>query len=731
MKFKLKPLAILLAAAPFPALAQVTDLPPVEVSAASKDSAPVGATDIDTQTLQTLRANTSDTARLLRDFPGISLFSAGGVSALPTMHGVADDRLRVQVDGMNLIAACPNHMNSPLSYISPTNVGQVRVYNGIVPVSVGGDSIGGTIQVDPAAPVFAKPGEGTLVQGEIGAFYRSNGHAFGGNLGATLATENFSMSYNGSTAQSDNYYAGDSFKAPAVSDTRSWLDGDEVGSTAYKAQNHELSFALRNDTQMVQFKAGIQRIPYENYPNQRMDMTQNDSTQLNLKYTGAFSFGMVTGQLYRQHVRHEMNFSEDKQFWYMGAAGMPMNTEARDIGGKVEVALTPSQRDTVKIGTEFQRYHLDDWWPPSGTKGMSPETFWNLNDGRRDRLDLYAQWQRQWTSKWLTQVGIRGDRVTMDAGPVQGYSTTPGVTSYMKTGADAAAFNASDRSKTDNNLDWSAMARYTPDAMQSYEFGVMRQVRSPNLYERYSWSTWPMAAVMNNFVGDGNGYVGDIGLKPEVAHTVSATAKWHDAARKRWNVTVTPYYSYVKNYIDAQCAAGWNCQPDQFNVLQYVNQDARIYGVDVSGDLMLANTQRFGSFTVKGAMSYTHGRNTTTGDGLYNIMPLHGKVAVSQKLGHWTNTIETRMVAAKDDISQVRNEIKTGGFTLVNLHTSYTWKKLRIDVGIDNLFDRYYALPQGGAYLGQGKTMSIKAVPWGVAVPGMGRSIYTSLNYKF
>ena len=110
---------------------------------------------------------------------------------------------------------------------------------------------------------------------------------------------------------------------------------------------------------------------------------------------------------------------------------------------------------------------------------------------------------------------------------------------------------------------------------------------------------------------------------------------------------------------------------------------------------------------------------------------LHGKVALAQTLGHWTNTIETRMVAAKDDTAQVRNEIRTGGFTLVNLHTSYTWNKLRIDVGIDNLFDRYYALPQGGAYLGQGKTMSIKAVPWGVAVPGMGRSIYTSLNYRF
>lgn len=725
MKFKLKPLAILLATTPLPALAQVTNLPPVNVSAAKADNVPVGATDIKIKSLKALRASTSDSAQLLRDFPGISLFSAGGVSSLPVLHGMADDRLRIQVDGMNLIAACPNHMNAPLSYINPTNVGLVRVYNGVVPVTVGGDSIGGTIQVDSASPVFAKPGQGTLVQGEVGAFYRSNGNAFGGNLSATLATENFSVNYNGSSAQSDNYKAGGKFKEPGASVGGAWLDGNEVGSTAYKARNHELSFALRNNSQLVEFQVGVQRIPYENYPNQRMDMTQNNSTQLNLKYTGAFSFGTVTGQLYRQHVRHEMNFGEDKQFWYMGAPGMPMNTEARDTGGKIELAMTPSQRDTLKFGSEWQRYHLDDWWPPSGTHMMSPNTFWNIRDGQRNRFDLYAQWQRQWSSQWLTQVGIRGDRVDMNAGDVQGYN---GMMMYSK---EAKAFNALNHSKTDNNLNVSALARYTPDSTQSYEFGVMRQVRSPNLYERYSWSSMPMAAVMNNFVGDGNGYVGDINLKPEVAHTVTATAKWHDAGQKRWNLAVTPYYSYVKNYIDAQCAANWTCKPEQFNVLRYVNQDARIYGVDVSGDLLLAKSPRYGRFTLKGMMSYTHGRNTSTGEGLYNIMPLNGKLALSQQLGNWTNTIETQMVSAKTDVSQVRNEIKTGGFSLVNLRSSYTWKRLRIDIGIENLFNRYYALPQGGVYLGQGKTMSINGVPWGTAVPGMGRSIYTSLNYRF
>ena len=96
---------------------------------------------------------------------------------------------------------------------------------------------------------------------------------------------------------------------------------------------------------------------------------------------------------------------------------------------------------------------------------------------------------------------------------------------------------------------------------QTYEAGYARKTRSPNLYQRYPWSTNAMAALMNNLVGDGNGYIGNVDLKPEVANTVSVTGDWHDAARERWGIKATGYYTYVQDYIDArrcdfgQCSA--------------------------------------------------------------------------------------------------------------------------------------------------------------------------------
>ena len=49
---------------------------------------------------------------------------------------------------------------------------------------------------------------------------------------------------------------------------------------------------------------------------------------------------------------------------------------------------------------------------------------------------------------------------------------------------------------------------------------------------------------------------------------------------------------------------------------------------------------------------------------------------------------------------------------------------MRIDLGVENLFDRRYALPLGGAYVGQGRTMTHHRHAWGVPVAGPGRSLY-------
>ncbi|WP_281400836.1 TonB-dependent receptor [sulfur-oxidizing endosymbiont of Gigantopelta aegis] len=71
---------------------------------------------------------------------------------------------------------------------------------------------------------------------------------------------------------------------------------------------------------------------------------------------------------------------------------------------------------------------------------------------------------------------------------------------------------------------------------------------------------------------------------------------------------------------------------------------------------------------------------------------------------------------------------------MINLRSSYEWKDVRIDVGVENVLDKFYNHPLGGTYMGEGQTMSDgkpASVAWGLPVPGMGRSVYAGINYKF
>lgn len=730
-------------------------LPAVTVTGTQDNVTPApGATPLNATSLKARLPATSDTASLLSDIPGLSLYGAGGVSSLPAINGLADDRLRIKVDGMDLIASCPNHMNPALSYIDPTNVGVLKVYAGITPVSAGGDSIGGSIVAESRAPEFAAPGEAPIVKGEAGTFYRSNNAARGLNLSASYATPTFNLSYSGAYAKANNYVAGGDFKNYDFTGRLGHtLARDEVGSTAYDTLNHSLGLAFKNDNHLFEVKLGVQDMPYQLYPNQRMDMLKNDQNSLNLRYLGQFDWGKLEARAYHENVDHFMDFGADKRYWYGGAsgggtalnglpcspisstcaAGMPMYTEGKTTGLslKADVALTP--QDLLRVGGELQQYRINDWWPASGG-GMWPGTFWNIKDGERDRTAVFAEWEAKKSAQWMTLIGARVEQVKMDAGNVQGYNTAA-----VATLTDVTNFNTANHASTDTNVDFTALATYTANPNYDIEFGFAHKVRSPNVYERFPWSTWQMAALMNNFVGDGNGYVGNLNLSPEKANTLSATFDWH-AADKVWGMQVTPFYTRVDDYIDAvqwdstNNKAATTPVTGKYSVLKYVNQSARLYGVNLSGHLPLAKTV-WGNFGFKGLLNYTKGTNQDTGDNLFNIMPLNAKLAVTQKLGGWDNSLELVLVKAKTDVNAMRNEIKTPGYSLVHLRTSYAWKTVRLDLGVENLFDKFYYLPTGGAYVGQGTTMTNPALPnypqYGTAVPGMGRSVYVGVNLKF
>jgi iron complex outermembrane recepter protein len=669
-----------------------------------------------------------DSASVLSDMFGLQLRRNGGVSSLPMMQGLADDRIRIKVDGMDLISNCANHMNPALSYIAPGNIADVKVYKGLAPVSVGGDSIAGSIVVSSAVPEFAMDDQ-LLTHGSLNSFYRSNNDAFGVNASLSVANQQMYMRYTGATVDANNAHAGGAFKPAGLAATgRGWLDADEIGSTAHRSTNHALALGFHVDNHLFEFKLGLQDIDKQGFANQRMDMTGNRSEQYQLRHEVKYEWGTWQSRLYHEHTRHSMNFGADKQFWYGNAPGMPMETRGNNTGFNTQVDRLLNPRDTLRLGLDLQRYGLEDYWPPSGTgMMMAPNTFQNINNGKRDRNDLYAEWDAAWSSIWWTQAGLRLSQVKSDAGHVEGYSAM--------YGAAATAFNVRDKSQTDNNMDSTLLAKYTPDDTQHYEFGYALKMRSPNLYERYTWANSnSMVMNMNNWFGDGNGYVGNLNLDPEKSHTLQLTADWHDADRHDWQVKFTPFYRYVHDYIDAATctSVGITCatRTDGFSNLTLSNQNARMFGFDLNAKKTLVADSSWGNVGLQMDVNYVRGKNTVSHDDLYAIMPLNAKLALLHADGAWKSRVQTRMVSKKSRVQAIRNENETPGYMLLDIYTSYEWKKARLDLGLENLLDKLYFDPTGGAYLGQGATMGA-TIRQGLQVPGWGRSLNVAVTFFY
>lgn len=57
-------------------------------------------------------------------------------------------------------------------------------------------------------------------------------------------------------------------------------------------------------------------MPEQLYPNQRMDLLDNEQKRVNLRWLGKYDWGQMEARAYHETVDHFMDFGRDKRFWY-------------------------------------------------------------------------------------------------------------------------------------------------------------------------------------------------------------------------------------------------------------------------------------------------------------------------------------------------------------------------------------------------------------------------------
>jgi iron complex outermembrane receptor protein len=433
-----------------------------------------------------------------------------------------------------------------------------------------------------------------------------------------------------------------------------------------------------------------------------MDMIEDDSWHIGLRYKTVIGVGTLDTYLYMHDIEHLMTNHT------LRPAMMRMNAPAssRDYGLRSEysIPLEKDEKSTFRVGIDIHRNEFDADQVMLST-GAVRDTF---ADNQRDRFGVFTEWEKQWCKEWSSLLGLRGDLVETCASKVRhGFGMPPVV-------ADAAAFNAGKRSHDDFVIDLVAALQFEPNDVSLYELAFAMKNRAPSLAERYLWT--PLNASSGR--ADGRSYMGNTELDPETSFQISASA-----ARKgeNWKVKLTPFYNYIEDYIQGLPMArnDRNGRP----VLQFQNIDhVELYGAELA-----ARYEFTDELSLSGHTSYVRGKNTSNGDNLYRIAPLNGLVDLAWESKQWEFHCELEWAADQNSTSAFNGESPTAGYALVHLRAAHEFKNgPRVEVGIENLLDEKYSDHLGGVNRVGGSDVGI-----GQRIPGAGRFAYLNMSWSF
>ena len=643
-----------------------------------------------------------DVTQLLKKAPGANVNSNGPLTGIPQYRGMFGSRIAISLDGSQLAPSGPNWMDPPLSYAVGGQLESLEVYRGIVPVGVAQESIGGAID--------AKANRGTF----------SNGKDF--ELTGTMigSTQSVNEGYHLNTAV---YASNSQHRIKLAAMTESGDDADfpngNITPTEYERQRYDVGYGFRSGSHTVQLDYGYNDTGDSGTPALPMDINTIEGDLYNLSYTfDIASSGNIELLLYGSDLDHRMTNYHLRQA--PPAGRWRRNTASSDNRGfKLSTTLQDTDGSWTLGLDGFGAEHDSDIDNPNNPMFFVE----NFNSAEREVFGAFVERQHNFSQQWRGEVGLRYNRVAMDADEVNG---TPAM---MMPPAQMLrdAFNSADRDQSDDNVDLVAKAWYAASDSSSWYAGIARKTRSPSYQERYLWL--PLEATAG--LADGYTYTGNIDLDPEVSRQIELGLDYSDA-----RLTISPriFYSKVDDYIQGTPSAiapalmfvrmmntmNSSNNPDP---LQFNNVDAELYGFDMDWALRLNE-----HWMLSGLVNYVRGKRAdSSNDDLYRISPPNATLRLHYASGNWTAQAESVVYAEQDDVSEVNNEEETSGYGIVNLNA--TWQatsQLQLATGVDNLFDRDYEEHLGGYNRAANPDIATDA-----RLPGYGINVFARVAYEF
>ncbi len=643
-----------------------------------------------------------DVSQLLKKAPGANVNSNGPITGIPQYRGMYGPRIATSMDGVQLAPAGPNWMDPPMSYAVTAQLESLEVYRGIAPVSVAQESIGGAIDA----------------RTRRGNFGNSREFQFSGRLLGSAQSVNSGYQLDADLYASNNRHRIKLAGMTQVGDDAEFPSGDILPSE-YERQRYDIGYGFRWGNHSIQLDYGYNDAGESGTPALPMDIDYFEGDL----YDATYRFDLpgqleVVASVYGSELEHGMTNFHLRQppqpsMWRQNIAdsdnlGFNLHTTQYDADG------------AWRFGFDgFTAEH------DSNIDNPNNEMFFvvNFNEAEREVLGIFLEREHRFSDAWKGEFGIRYNRVTTDADEVDATpANMPGAAQRLRDD-----FNNADREQRDHNIDLVARAWYRLSDTTSWYLGAAQKHRSPSYQERYLWL--PLEATAG--LADGQLYVGDIELDPEVARTVEFGL---DYSHKRLTLSPRLYYSNVDDYIQGTPLGPMHPATmmvrmmnnvngtSRSDPLQFSNVNARLYGFDMDW------AWRFDEhWSLSGVLNYVRGKRRDIDDGLYRIAPPNATWRLSYQASGWSASFENVLYSDQNQVSETNREKETPGYGIVNLNA--TWQlspQLQLAAGVENLFDKEFLNHLGGY-----NRAANPDIARGERIPGLGTNVFARAVYEF
>jgi iron complex outermembrane recepter protein len=596
--------------------------------------------DVSSQQVQS-----ADTAEVLaKEVPSVSLVRRSGIANDIIVRGQKGDNINVLVDGGKIYGACPNRMDPPVAHIITPNINTITVIEGPYDVEHAG-TLSGLVSVNTIDPQKGFHGNFNLGVGSYSAL----------NIGATLTGGNDTVqalvSFSGAFSNQYKDGNGDDFAQQIINNVPdNAKKGNEympkyADNPAYQKKSILTKLNVNvTDHQQLRLSYTGNRSDGILYPTSMMDAQYDNSDLYNVEYTltdlAAWS-KKLDFKYYYSYVDHSMSNEWRRAASPMMGMGTMTNALTDTIqGGTIKNATALTDDTTLTLGLDGYNRNWNGNYEQNGTIYLGP----SINDADTQNAAVFAEFQQRFAQADY-KIGVRYDNTRIKSG-----NAALQTNYYQSFGANI--FTNYSVSKTLGFFGGIGTASRVPDGKELYFQNKMGMyVGTPDLDQTSNVEV-------------------DLGMK----NTYNA-----------FNLKTRVFYNKLHNYIYYDSSKTMN---------NYVNIDAKIYGIEFSGSWYLNDFVYFdfNAAAQRGLKDAPLAGQSNVN--LADIPPLKGSLALNWNYS--ANNIASATVMGTNRWSNYdsdNGEQAIPGWSVMNMEVNHHFdRNFGMILGLNNLFNTTYAI---------------------------------------